>query len=105
MTQVSEVLNELKRRGISVMVEGDTLRLKPRRALDDALLARIQETKPAILETLRSRPMLEANSEVCGSAHCIGCYDVGDGRKIHPPKCGEKYRKWLERWQPKGRPQ
>jgi hypothetical protein len=41
----------------------------------------------------------------CGSEHCAGCYDVGDGRKIHPPKCGEEYRKWLERWEPKGRPQ
>ena len=41
----------------------------------------------------------------CGSAHCAGCYDVGDGKKIHPPKCGEKYRKWQERWQPKGKPQ
>jgi hypothetical protein len=41
----------------------------------------------------------------CGSPHCAGCYDVGDGRKIHPPKCGEEYRKWLERWQPKGKPQ
>lgn len=20
----------------------------------------------------------------CGSSHCAGCYDVGDGRKIHP---------------------
>lgn len=40
-----------------------------------------------------------------GSPHCAGCYDVGDGRKIHLPKIGEDYRKWLERWQPKGKPQ
>ena len=24
---------------------------------------------------------------LCDSPHCAGCYDVGDGRKIHPPKC------------------
>lgn len=24
----------------------------------------------------------------CGSPHCAGCYDLGDGRKIHPPKAG-----------------
>lgn len=41
----------------------------------------------------------------CESPHCAGCYDVGDGRNIHPPKCGEEYRKWLERWQPRGKPQ
>jgi hypothetical protein len=41
----------------------------------------------------------------CGSSHCAGCYDVGDGVKIHPPKCGEECRKWLERWPPKGKVQ
>jgi hypothetical protein len=25
---------------------------------------------------------------LCGSPVCGGCYDVGDGRMIHPPKCG-----------------
>ncbi len=35
----------------------------------------------------------------CGSPGCAGCYDVGDGRKIHPPKCGTgflRWRAWLE---------
>lgn len=27
----------------------------------------------------------------CGSVHCAGCYDVGDGRKIHPPTVDPKY--------------
>jgi len=38
----------------------------------------------------------------CGSPHCNGCYDVGDGRKIHPPRIGRDYLDWLKRWQPKG---
>jgi hypothetical protein len=25
----------------------------------------------------------------CGSPGCAGCYDLGDGRRIHPPKCGQ----------------
>ena len=99
MTEAVAILTELQRRGVIVTVDGDTLCLKPRRALDDTLLARVREAKPAILETLR------AGLAVCGSSHCAGCYDVGDGRKIHPPKCGKEYRKWLERWQPKGKPQ
>ena len=41
----------------------------------------------------------------CGSPRCAGCYDVGGGKKIHPPKCGEEYRRWLERWQPGRKPQ
>jgi hypothetical protein len=99
MSQAAEILTELQRRGVIVAVEGDTLCLKPGRALDDTLLARVREAKPAILEALRT------GLAVCGSLHCAGCYDVGDGRKIHPPKCGEEYRKWLERWQPTGKPQ
>jgi hypothetical protein len=99
MTVAAEILTELQRRGVIVAVEGNTLCLKPKRALDDTLLARIRELKPAILEALRS------GLAACGSPHCAGCYDVCDGRKIHPPKCGGEYRKWLERWQPTGKPQ
>jgi TubC N-terminal docking domain len=99
VTEAVAILTELHRRGVIVGVEGDTLCLRPRRALDDTLLARIREVKPAILEALR------AGMAACGSAHCAGCYDVGDGRKIHPPKSGDLNRKWLERWQPKGKPQ
>jgi hypothetical protein len=41
----------------------------------------------------------------CGSPECDGCYDVGDGRKIHPPKSSPEWLAWLERWEPKGIPQ
>jgi hypothetical protein len=99
MSQAAEILTELQRRGVIVAVEGDTLCLRPRHALDKTLLARVREAKPAILETLRT------GLAACRSPHCVGCYDVGDGRKIHPPKCSEECRKWLERWQPKGKPQ
>jgi tubulysin polyketide synthase-like protein len=99
VNQAAEILIELQRRGVIVAVEGETLCLKPRRSLDDTLLARVREAKPAILETLRT------GLAACRSPHCAGCYDVGDSRKIHPPKCGEDYRKWLERWQPSGKRQ
>ena len=41
----------------------------------------------------------------CGSPHCAGCYEVQPGVLIHPPKCGEDYRGWFERWETKGRVQ
>jgi hypothetical protein len=44
-------------------------------------------------------------SSSCGSPDCAGCYDVGDGKKIHPPKCGHGYSDWLKRWEPRGRTQ
>jgi len=73
--QVSEILGELERRGVVVAVVGDTLSLKPRRALDDALLARVREAKPAILEVLRNRP------GTCSA----DCYEVEPGVWIHHP--------------------
>jgi len=82
-------------------VDGDSLILKPRRALDDSLLARVREYKPEIIRALSARPA------TCGSPDCAGCYlvDAEAGAKIHPPKCGEDYRAWLERWKPRGKPQ
>jgi hypothetical protein len=38
----------------------------------------------------------------CGSPHCAGCYDVGDGRKIHPPRCGEAFLRWRAWMEGKG---
>lgn len=47
----------------------------------------------------------DAQYAACGSPSCAGCYEVGDGKKIHPPKCGHGYSDWLKRWEPKGRKQ
>jgi hypothetical protein len=96
-------------------------------------IAGLRENKAAVLEYLRERsqpretqfssfpnPLARktekldyqrrANGPVssnglapCGSLHCAGCYEVGHGKKIHPPKCGEGYRKWLEAWEAKGK--
>ncbi len=45
----------------------------------------------------------------CGSPECAGCYSIGviDGRErfIHPPKPSPEWKAWLERWQPKSKPQ
>jgi hypothetical protein len=56
VSQAAEILTELQRRGVIVAIEGDTLCLKPRRALDNTLLARVRDEKLAILEVLRSGP-------------------------------------------------
>lgn len=75
MSLAVEILVELQQRGIAVAVEGDTLCLKPKRALDAALLARIREAKPAILSVLRNRPV------TCSA----DCYEVEPGVRIHHP--------------------
>jgi hypothetical protein len=65
-------------------------------------VARVE--KESILAYLRAHHATQEIPSIgdlapCGSPHCAGCYDVGDGRKIHPPRCGEsflRWRAWLE---------
>ncbi|MGH9740578.1 MAG: hypothetical protein ACRD4X_18625 [Candidatus Acidiferrales bacterium] len=64
------LLSELARRGVSVTADGDALILKPRRALDGELLARIRENKPEIIRVLSARP-------VTGTPNC---YEVEPGQ-------------------------
>jgi hypothetical protein len=47
---------------------------------------------------LKEQHSIMKNLAPCGSSYCAGCYDVGDGRKIHPPKCGEEFLRWRA-WQ------
>lgn len=32
----------------------------------------------------------------CGSMACGGCYDIGDGKMIHPPRAGYDQAKLME---------
>jgi hypothetical protein len=50
------ILDEMSQRGVTARIEGETLRLKPREALDDDLLARIKEHKPEIIRALAAIP-------------------------------------------------
>jgi hypothetical protein len=50
-----EILTELQRRGVIVAVEGDTLCLKPKRALDDTLLARVRREGMRVQRLLAGR--------------------------------------------------
>jgi hypothetical protein len=61
---------------------------------------------PATQHKVADKPEAQSNSLApCGSPDCAGCYDVGDGRRIHPPKCGEEYRVLLDAWETRGRVQ
>lgn len=72
MTQAAEILNELRGRGVSITVEGDSLCLKPKNALDDALLARVRRAKPAILEVLLKPPACW-HCDGSGQCDCSTC--------------------------------
>ena len=52
MSAAQAILDDLARRGITIRLDGETLRLGPREALDDGLIARIKDHKPEILRAL-----------------------------------------------------
>jgi hypothetical protein len=73
MTQVAEILTELQRRGVTATVEGKTLCLKPKHAVDANLLARLREHKPEILDALSGRPMTGDASCYESQLECQHC--------------------------------
>jgi hypothetical protein len=75
MSAVVDILAALSSRGVAVRADGETLRLRPKAALDDGLLARVRAHKSDILAVLSSRP-----------ANCsVTCYEIEPGKWIHRP--------------------
>jgi len=56
VTLAQAILDEMSQRGVTARVDGEILRLRPREALDDDLLARIREHKPEIIHALAAIP-------------------------------------------------
>lgn len=52
MSAAHSILSEITRRGIAVRVDGETLRFRPRYALDDNLVGRIKEHKAEIIRAV-----------------------------------------------------
>jgi len=106
-----EIVSRIEKLGGCLAVDTDgtiRFRLPKDNPEAKALLEEARADKESILAYLRANDSSEQIPGMrrlapCGSPNCGGCYDVGEGRKIHPPKCGEEYRTWLSRWEAKGK--
>jgi hypothetical protein len=106
MNRAPEIVSRIEKLGGCLAVDADgTIRFRlPRdNPESERLLEAAKAERENLLIYLRSKPfdVQKARPRLapCGSPDCAGCYDVGDGRKIHPPKCGEsflRWRAWLE---------
>jgi len=113
VSRALEIISRIEELGGHLAVETDgTIRFRLPKDHPEAqsLLNAARADKESILAYLQAPRFQEQNLggkklSPCGSASCAGCYDVGDGRKVHPPKCGEDYRVWLARWEAKGKVQ
>jgi hypothetical protein len=80
MSVMADILSELSSRGVTARAVGETLRLKPKTALDDSLLARVEANKRDILAALLGRPATCA----------LSCYEIDQDSWIHHPWGGCK---------------
>jgi hypothetical protein len=106
-----ELIDEVERIGGQLSANGDKLKYRLPPGESRRLVPILAEHKDKLLAALKQRqsmkgtaPQLEGLAE-CGSCDCNGCYSIGDGRKIHPPRTGQKYlADWLKHWEPTGDP-
>ena len=102
MRGAGELIASVHEIGGEIGLRGDRVHFRlPRTPDTPRLVEELRSRREEVIAALREPSRLAP----CGSPHCAGCYDVGEGRRIHPPKIGEDYRKWLEHWQPKEKPQ
>src|SRR5438034_5618474 len=67
---MAEILSELAKRGLTVRVDGDALKLRPTEVLDAALLSRVRAHKRGNLGSL-----------MCAAS----CYEIEPGTWVHHP--------------------
>jgi TubC N-terminal docking domain len=93
MSAAHSILTEITRRGIAVRVDGETLRFKPRLALDDDLVERIKEHKAEIIRavvTEGSDQIFHSSTESLAAERRFGQSHAKLfpflGRKVRTPK-------------------
>jgi hypothetical protein len=102
-----EIVSRIEKLGGWLAVDADgaiRFRLPKDNPESKALLQAARAEKQNLLAYLRMKHTREqglgtGELAFCGSPDCAGCYDLGDGTKIHPPRCGEnflRWRAWLE---------
>ncbi len=112
MNRAVEIVSRIEKLGGCLVVDADggiRFRLPKDNLEAMGLLEAARAERESILAYLRAchpseRQPGSGKTAPCGSPGCAGCYDLGDGRKIHPPKCGEhflRWRAWLEGKGPK----
>jgi hypothetical protein len=92
---VQELIDGVQGLGGELALRGERIHFRlPHTPDASRLVEEMRARREEVVAALRERDKLS-----CGSPHCAGCYNVGDGKKIHPPRCGEaflRWRAWLE---------
>ena len=99
----TELLNELTRRGVVLVVTGDRLRFYPRTAMTPELVGRLREHKAEVLEIL-SEPWPEVDGDApdpCPQCGSLELWETMSGRwrcmKCDPPERAIRLLEKVER--------
>jgi hypothetical protein len=102
VSMAQELIASVHDIGGEIDLRGERIHFRlPRTPDAPRLVEQLRTHREEVIAALRER----AGMAPCGSPHCAGCYDVGEGRKIHPPRCGEDFLRWRAWLEGKGRPQ
>src|SRR5882762_1334594 len=99
----ADLIEEVKCIGGQLSANGDKLRYRLPPGESKRLVPLLAEHKDSLLAALNERQarrnaaQLEGLAE-CGDPGCNGCYDLGDGGRIHPPRCSAEHLEWLRKW-------
>ncbi len=102
--EVRAVISQIEQAGGTLAIQAGRIRYKLPRSLPrmGELLEALRVHRDEAIRILSEREGERTHAAPCGSPHCGGCYSIGEGRYVHPPKPSKEWLEWLSQWTPKG---
>jgi len=98
---VQELIASVQERGGELVLDGERIRCRLPRTTDaPRLVEELRSRREEVIAALRERDKLSCDSPDCG-----GCYSIGEGKRIHPPKASPEFLAWRAKWEAGGRVQ
>lgn len=101
---VQELIDSVWEIGGELDLRGERIHFRlPHTTHASRLVEEMRARREEVVAALKERDKVERDRVSCGSPDCAGCYEVGEGRKIHPPKPTQEWLKWHQKWEAAGR--
>ena len=83
----TEIIRDLRRRGVELQAQGDRLRFRPKEAVTPDLLALLVQYKPKILAALSSKARVRGRDETVEAGEAEVCWHCGGGKACRCALC------------------
>jgi len=96
---LQELLSSVHEIGGELALRGERIHFRlPRTPDAPRLVEELRSRREEVIAALRERDKLS-----CDSSDCAGCYSIGEGKRIHPPKASREFLEWRAKWEAGGR--